>query len=297
MTAEYVEYDYEALPENSTTVDHLIAGALAGIAEHTIMYPFDSIKTRMQIIQPTPQTISSGVIRAMTKISTTEGMLTLWRGVNSVIIGAGPSHALYFATYEKCKEIFGANDLGHQPISVAAAGACATIAADALMTPFDTIKQRMQISGNRYFSSFQCAHSVLRHEGISAFYISYPTTLLMSIPFQSIQFASYESLRKFLNPNNRYDPKVHIVSGGLSGALAAAITTPFDVMKTLLQTKGVTQLKVNGMVEAAKIIHQKYGMFGFFHGLKPRMISHMPSTAIAWTVYEYFKWRLKKRSH
>lgn len=38
------EYDYEALPENSSLSASLVAGALAGIAEHAVMYPVDSIK-------------------------------------------------------------------------------------------------------------------------------------------------------------------------------------------------------------------------------------------------------------
>jgi len=40
------EYDYEALPENSSVFAHLMAGAFAGVAEHAVMYPVDSIKVR-----------------------------------------------------------------------------------------------------------------------------------------------------------------------------------------------------------------------------------------------------------
>lgn len=62
----------------------------------------------------------------------------LWKGVNSVVLGAGPAHALHFATYEFCKDYFGANSTGgHHPLASASAGACATLAHDALMNPFD----------------------------------------------------------------------------------------------------------------------------------------------------------------
>ncbi|KAG0035959.1 Fe(2+) transporter, partial [Linnemannia elongata] len=73
--------------------------------------------TRMQILAPTPQTMYSGVFNAASRISTTEGARTLWRGVNSVIMGAGPAHALYFATYEYAKESFGGNAAGHHPVA------------------------------------------------------------------------------------------------------------------------------------------------------------------------------------
>jgi len=39
------DFDYESLPTTSLRIQ-LLAGALAGIAEHTAMYPFDAIKVR-----------------------------------------------------------------------------------------------------------------------------------------------------------------------------------------------------------------------------------------------------------
>ncbi|KAG0261932.1 Fe(2+) transporter [Actinomortierella ambigua] len=293
------EYDYEALPDNTPLTASLLAGAFAGIAEHAVMYPVDSIKTRMQVLQPTPQAMYTGVINAATRISTTEGARTLWRGVNSVILGAGPAHALYFGTYEYTKEMFGGNQAGHHPLAAAGAGACATIASDALMNPFDVIKQRMQVHGSVYKNVMDCATKVWRAEGFRAFYISYPTTLTMTIPFQSIQFATYEYFRKALNPNGQYDPMTHIVSGGIAGGVAAAATTPLDVAKTLLQTRGeATDPRIrncSGLTDAFKLIYQRQGMAGFAKGLQPRVLSHMPSTAICWSVYEYGKWFLRRQ--
>jgi solute carrier family 25 iron transporter 28/37 len=40
------EYDYESLGQSSTMTQNATAGALAGIAEHCLMYPVDSIKVR-----------------------------------------------------------------------------------------------------------------------------------------------------------------------------------------------------------------------------------------------------------
>lgn len=182
--------------------------------------------------------------------------------------------------------------------TLAAAGACATIASDALMNPFDVIKQRMQVHGSVYTSVMDCFVKVNKAEGFRAFYISYPTTLTMTIPFQSIQFATYEYLRKVLNPSGAYDPMTHITAGGIAGAVAAAATTPLDVAKTLLQTRGeATDVRIrncNGLVDAFKLIYQRQGLAGFGKGLQPRVLSHMPSTAICWGVYEYGKWFLSR---
>jgi solute carrier family 25 iron transporter 28/37 len=288
-----MEVDYEALPETSPLSLHLFAGALAGIAEHTIMYPIDTLRTRMQVVNPNPQAIYSSVTSALTRISTTEGSRALWRGVSSMVLGAGPSHALYFATYEQCKLYAGTryHNTHMQHVVHGASGACATVISDAFMNPFDVVKQRMQMHGSTYRSSYQCALSILHKEGVGALYVSYPTTLLMTVPFQAIQFAVYEHVRAWLNPTNTYSPMTHIIAGGMAGSLAAAATTPLDVCKTVLQTR-TTSDKVDGIVSAMRVIVQRQGMWGFFQGWRPRVISHMPSTAIAWTVYEYVKYFL-----
>ncbi|KAI8993138.1 mitochondrial carrier domain-containing protein [Pilobolus umbonatus] len=312
------EYDYESLGNNATVLQNAIAGSLAGIAEHCAIYPVDSIKTRMQVIQAVRQPIfaastvgshSSIVMDTTTSVAgrsinnnlnpnyknIKSASRNLWRGVNSVVIGAGPAHAIHFATYEACKEAFGGNRKdGHHPFTTAAAGACATLAHDVLMNPFDVIKQRMQLRDSTYKSIRECARSVYTKEGFIAFYISLPTTLTMSIPFQSIQFATYEYFRKVLNDDGGYDPKTHAIAGALAGSIASSVTTPLDVVKTLLQTRGQsTDARIrnaSGLIDAVHIIRDRYGYKGFFRGFKPRVLTHMPSAAISWSVYEYFKW-------
>ncbi|KAH8548694.1 mitochondrial carrier domain-containing protein [Umbelopsis sp. PMI_123] len=297
------EYDYESLGQSSTMGQNATAGALAGIAEHCLMYPVDSIKTRKQVLRPAVVIANGAVAQVTTRsaahLAAHKG--SLWRGVNSVIMGAGPAHALHFATYEVCKEAFGANDGRHHFLAPAAAGACATLAHDVMMNPFDVIKQRMQLRETSYRTVGECARRVYAAEGVTAFYISLPTTLVMSIPFQSIQFATYEFFRKVLHPPGSYDPKTHMIAGGLAGAIASSITCPLDVVKTLLQTRGQSVdpriRNAAGLWDAVVIIHERHGYRGFFRGFKPRVLTHMPSAAISWSVYEYFKWFLWKKDH
>ena len=144
----------------------------------------------------------------------------------------------------------------------------------------------MQVHGSTYRSIAQCAASVFRNEGLVAFYVSYPTTLCMTVPFTAFQFMAYESISKVMNPRKEYDPITHCVAGGLAGAFAAGVTTPLDVIKTLLQTRGLSQQaeirNVRGLVHAAKIIKTQFGWTGFLRGWRPRIITTMPSTAICW---------------
>ncbi|EQB53551.1 hypothetical protein CGLO_06713 [Colletotrichum gloeosporioides Cg-14] len=287
---------YESLPPNFSLVQNMAAGAFAGIAEHTVMYPIDAIKTRMQVLNPNPSAVYNGVIQGTYRIASREGVLSLWRGMSSVVAGAGPAHAVYFATYEAVKHVMGGNQAGvHHPLAAATSGACATIASDALMNPFDVIKQRMQIqdSAKMYRSMTDCAKYVYKTEGLAAFYVSYPTTLSMTVPFTALQFLAYESISTAMNPSKKYDPTTHCLAGAVAGGFAAALTTPMDVIKTMLQTRGTATdpalRNVNGFMAGCRLLYEREGFRGFFKGVRPRVVTTMPSTAICWSAYEASK--------
>lgn len=158
--------------------------------------------------------------------------------------------------------------------------------------PPQVIKQRMQVHQSEFRSAFTCARKVYTTEGLSAFYISYPTTLTMTVPFTAVQFTVYEQLKLLLNPSNSYSPLTHILSGGLAGAVGAAVTTPLDVAKTILQTRGSSTdeeiRRVRGMGDAFRVIWKRDGIRGFGRGLTPRVLTFMPSNALCWLSYEFF---------
>ena len=64
--------------------------------------------------------VYTGVGNAFARISSTEGMRALWRGVTSVILGAGPAHAVHFGVYEAVKDFAGGNDPGNQWLATCA---------------------------------------------------------------------------------------------------------------------------------------------------------------------------------
>lgn len=53
----------------------------------------------------------------------------------------------------------------------------------------------MQMHGSTFKSVSSCFRHVYRAEGISAFYVSYPTTLTMTVPFTAVQFSCYEYIK------------------------------------------------------------------------------------------------------
>ncbi|EFN56490.1 hypothetical protein CHLNCDRAFT_22033 [Chlorella variabilis] len=278
----------------------MVAGAAAGIGEHVAMYPVDTVKTRMQALAHPGQQLHSSVVTALRNVLRREGMGGLYRGVAAMALGAGPSHALYFASYEAAKQLYGGNREGHHPLATAAAGATATIVNDGCMTPWDVVKQRMQVSHSPYRGVLHCAQSTFQEEGLRAFYKSYWTTLVMNVPYTALHFAAYESIKKFLVGGEEEEGeeeeeeglRVQLVAGGVAGGLAAAATTPLDVVKTRLQLEGLnsaTRYNTTSVWPVLRQIAREEGAMALWRGWQPRVLFHAPSAAICWGIYETSK--------
>lgn len=224
-------------PTKISFLNHMIAGSIAGFAEHVCFYPIDTIKTHVQCNKCGIVVNSSSSWQVTSNMIRNEGVMRLWRGVSAMFAGCIPAHAAYFSVFEASKRALGADKDGHHPVQAAASGAMASISHDVLMTPFDLVKQRMQLSN--YNSMYDCMKQVVRNEGFSALYVSFPTTLMMNIPYGCIMVAVNESAKKMLNPTGKYSFSNSIVAGCCAGAIAAALTTPLDVLKTRLQTQNV----------------------------------------------------------
>ncbi|KAL8536456.1 hypothetical protein ACS0TY_011894 [Phlomoides rotata] len=273
----------------------MIAGSAAGMVEHMSMFPVDTIKTQMQALGSCP--IKSASIRqAVQSILKSDGPIGFYRGIGAMALGAGPAHAVYFSAYEICKKSFsGGNPDNHA--AHAASGVCATVASDAVLTPMDMVKQRLQLGSSPYKGVWDCVKRVLREEGVQAFYASYRTTVLMNAPFTAVHFATYEAAKRGMmevSPDNLSDERlaIHATAGAAAGALAAAVTTPLDVVKTQLQCQGVCGCDrfVSGSIsDVIRTIIKKDGYRGLARGWMPRMLFHAPAAAICWSTYEAAK--------
>eukprot|EP00761_Pharyngomonas_kirbyi_P004220 gb/GECH01004224.1/.p1 GENE.gb/GECH01004224.1/~~gb/GECH01004224.1/.p1 ORF type:complete len:334 (+),score=73.48 gb/GECH01004224.1/:1-1002(+) len=324
---ETTDFQFNELEEESmTTPQHMIAGGAAGLMEHAMVFPIDTIKTRMQVLS-SGLSYSAGVVNTLSNILKKEGVSGLFNGLSAIACSAVPAHALYFATYEAARSRLMMN---HQDkkgqlhsahfFASMGAGVFATAAHDAISTPFDVAKQRMQLGSVRYDSLMHCVRSVTAEHGLRAFWVSYPTTLLLNIPFTSAYFAAYETFKYILQPrthdsvNPVFEPWKHIVAGSAAGATGAAISNPIDVVKTRLQTQEAVALPEHlhpaaptnpsaeppkqpsvvyrGFRDAAASIVKTEGYHGFIRGIRARMVVYAPSAAISWTTYEGVKFLL-----
>jgi len=160
------------------------------------------------------------------------------------------------------------------------------IAACLVRVPAEVIKQRTQTSiANTSLDTFKILLSNEQKEGlVKGFYRGWGTTIMREIPFTIIQFPLYEWLKKTWSSkqNSPVNPIQGAFCGSIAGGVAAALTTPLDVLKTriMLNEKRVSAFYL------AKVIFREEGIKVFWNGVGPRTMWISAGGAIFLGVYE-----------
>eukprot|EP00747_Dinoflagellata_sp_TGD_P170575 gnl/TRDRNA2_/TRDRNA2_202488_c0_seq1.p1 gnl/TRDRNA2_/TRDRNA2_202488_c0~~gnl/TRDRNA2_/TRDRNA2_202488_c0_seq1.p1 ORF type:complete len:368 (-),score=26.96 gnl/TRDRNA2_/TRDRNA2_202488_c0_seq1:134-1237(-) len=308
--------EWEDWDESLPFWKHAVAGSCAGVMEHLGMYPLDTVKTHMQARRPNGQAPPrvSDVVRGI--VRSPDGALGFMRGCSAIAGGCIPAHVALFTSYEYTKRRL-LSGSEHEPMKAAVCGASATLCHDVILTPMDVVKQRMQLG--LYRSIGHCITSVCHSEGFTSLYRSLPTTLAMNVPYGGVLVAANESLKRSFGLTRMEDEvdqlsalRWYFLSAAISGAVAAGVTQPLDVVKTRLQTQDCLEIKkadalhepmvtarvpdrrapalrYSGAVGTLSCILREEGMSALFHGMVPRMFHAMPSAALCWGTYEMVK--------
>ena len=91
---------------------------------------------------------------------------------------------------------------------------------------------------------------------------------------------------------------VQLTAGGAAGGLAAAATTPLDVVKTRLQLEGVGSAARYGSTAVWPVLRKiaaDEGGAALWAGLAPRVLFHVPAAAVCWGTYETCKRLMRKQ--
>lgn len=165
--------------------------------------------------------------------------------------------------------------------------------------PTENTKQKVQ--AGIYSSTAESFRNIYRKQGISGYYVGYTTTIARELPFAFIQFPLYEKLKLTLKNHLNAEPLPWqcALIGSMTGCIAAAITTPLDVVKTrkmLHQTKQTTE----GVLHRASIIgtlqelYYEGGVKRLFAGIGPRVMWIGLGGAVFFGAYEGAKSILAK---
>ncbi len=189
--------------------ENILAGGVARALAVSVMYPLDTIKSRLQNNTKVPYSFYHGW-KYTVATQTVYGMLV-------------------FGAYENIKKslISYYPNTSRQMIYISSAIICDTIGS-IYLTPCEVIKQNIQIG--KYTTVCQA----IKHLGLRGLYKGYSTLLLRDVPFRMIQMPLYDTLKE------HYDNTC--IVGACAGMTAAAVTNPLDVIKTRVMCNNAYRL-------------------------------------------------------
>ncbi|TQW00146.1 PET8 protein [Cordyceps javanica] len=262
----------------------LLAGAVAGTTVDLSLFPLDTLKTRLQS--------SAGFFAS-------GGFAGIYRGIGSAVVGSAPGAAFFFCTYESTKQFLaprlrnltgaggGGTGSGTGDILThMAAASCGEVAACAVRVPTEVVKQRAQ-AGQHGGSSARALRAILASSASGglpalrrALYRGWGITVFREVPFTVIQFPLWEGMKAWRLRRRRsgggdggdgtrmeVSAAESALFGSAAGAVAAAATTPLDVLKTrvMLSPEKVSVAAVFGRMA------REEGLRPFFAGVVPRV--------------------------
>lgn len=257
----------------------LLAGALAGTSVDLALFPLDTLKTRLQS--------SAGFLGA-------GGFAGIYRGVGSALVGSAPGAAFFFCAYEVAKQtlVSPAAPPLPAPLVHVFAASLGEVAACSVRVPTEVVKQRAQ-AGLHGGSSAAALRAILARgsshpraaDGLRRvwreLYRGWAITVFREIPFAAIQFPLWEAMKAWArNRRRRRHPAAAAESdgrdvsavegalfGSVAGSVAAASTTPLDVLKTRVM---LSEERVS-VRHVFRRMARHEGVRPFFAGLVPRV--------------------------
>ncbi|XP_068415235.1 mitochondrial S-adenosylmethionine carrier protein isoform X1 [Eschrichtius robustus] len=202
----------------------LVAGGVAGVCVDLILFPLDTIKTRLQ----SPQGFNKA-----------GGFRGVYAGVPSAAIGSFPNAAAFFITYEYVKWFLHTDSSSYlMPVKHMLAASAGEVVACLIRVPSEVVKQRAQVSASS--GTFHIFSNILCQEGIQGLYRGYKSTVLREIPFSLVQFPLWESLKALWSwrQDHVVDSWQSAVCGAFAGIKHYPVTSSI-CSQTSLQSRGV----------------------------------------------------------
>lgn len=279
-----------------------------------LVTPLDVVKVRLQASKTQHKSTTSA---ALGSIFRNEGLLSLYRGFLPAMAMSLPGTVIYFVGYERIREGLDGSVLDG-PFVPLLAGASARILSAGAVSPLELVRTRMQFAGrDQGRLSVVCAElfAAMKRDGLRPLWKGLQPTLWRDVPFSGIYWLFLEQSRRRLFPRLADDSferaAASFACGAGSGALAAVLTTPFDVAKTRQQVlfnrssgsgsfffpRGLEDAAGLSTLAQLRAIWRAEGATGLMSGVVPRVGKVAPACAIMIGSYELGKHIFREIEH
>ncbi|KAF9534356.1 mitochondrial carrier domain-containing protein [Crepidotus variabilis] len=287
----------------SDSAIHSIAGAAGGIVAMTATYPLIFLSTRAAVETKNER---KSTYQAIIDIIKREGVLGLYSGLNSSLLGIAITNGVYYYFYERSREAILRSRDGSKALSTLESMLTGLIAGSATTLISNPIWVIQTSQAVRTLSSesrgdqvkklgfFDTVQSILAKDGLGALWRGIgPALVLVINPI--IQYTVFEQLKNFLIKSRTAKLRaaggataaVAVLSdwdffflGALSKLVATGGTYPYIVVKSRLQAGSANALKYKSSLDGLLTIIKEEGVEGLYKGVGSKLIQSVLTAAI-----------------
>eukprot|EP01113_Clastostelium_recurvatum_P041917 TRINITY_DN6735_c0_g1_i1.p1 TRINITY_DN6735_c0_g1~~TRINITY_DN6735_c0_g1_i1.p1 ORF type:complete len:322 (+),score=31.93 TRINITY_DN6735_c0_g1_i1:44-967(+) len=287
-----------------------VYGGVSCMAAACVTNPIDVVKTRLQLQgeltkrNPSEPLRYRGFIQGGVQVVRDEGIMGLYKGLFPSILREASYSTLRMGGYDVIKEMLGGYDARSTPLWVKiTAGATSGAIGAAICSPTDLVKVRMQAQGvpgkasaYHYPSTLSAFGIIYKGEGVRGLYKGVVPTTQRAAILTATQLASYDHIKQAVlaaGVLGTDGPLIHFAASTCAGFIAAATTSPVDVVKTRVMNQplgpaGVGLLYANSWDCVLKTIRSE-GFMGLYKGFIPNWLRIGPHTIVTFLVYEQLR--------
>jgi len=259
--------------------------------------PVDAAKVRLQM-QPTVANAVphyTGLVQAMWRIGTDDGMRALWRGYEPALVRQISYSGMAFVLYEPIRNAIAGN-VPNSEIPFykrVLAGGTAGGVAIVLMNPTDVLKTQMQAhKGNTVPRMADILRAVWANAGFGGFWRGWQPNLARCFIGNACEIGCYDEAKTRLVAAGVPDgPLAHFAASSAAGTVSAIFSTPVDVVKTRLmaqaggvETAGV--VRYAGVLDCFVRMPRLEGVLSLYKGFVPIAARKIAYTVAYFVVYE-----------
>ncbi|KAF8179030.1 mitochondrial carrier [Mycena galopus ATCC 62051] len=272
-------------------IANFAAGAIAGISEILTFYPLDVVKTRMQLETGKAQ---HGLVGTFNSIVKQEGFGRLYRGLVPPLLLEAPKRAVKFAA----NDFWGKTYLGYtgetkmtQNLSILT-GCSAGATESFVVVPFELVKIKMQDKTSTFKGPMEVVRHIIKADGMLGLYAGMESTFWRHLWWNGGYFGCIFQVRTLLPKAETSQATLfnNFVSGAVGGFAGTVLNTPFDVVKSRIQSvskvPGVTP-KYNWTYPALATIFREEGPAALYKGFVPKVLRLAPGGGVLLLVVEF----------
>ncbi|KYR02345.1 EF-hand domain-containing protein [Tieghemostelium lacteum] len=180
-----------------TSGQRFTAGAVAGIAAHTSLFPLEVVRTRL-----TASSEYKGIFDCIVKTAKSEGYIVpFYRGLTASILSTIPHSGINMMVYETLKHeiIRLTNNPYPSSLQLLTCASISSVCGQLVGYPFHVIKTRIITKPDNYKGLLDGISQTVKKEGFKGLYRGIIPNFMKSIPSHGITFVTYEFIKKNFN--------------------------------------------------------------------------------------------------